>query len=63
MTDELKVGDFVITKAAKNKGKYDGKEARVDGILSGHYKCYILSDPAKGETKKFAKDMCARGIR
>ena len=47
-----------MTKASKNKSSYDGKEARVEGILTGHLKCLILNGPAKGESKKNAKDMC-----
>eukprot|EP00435_Cladocopium_sp_Y103_P038488 s237_g10.t1 len=55
---EFQIGDIVLTKAMKNKNSYDGKEARVEGILTGHLKCLILSGPAKGESKKFSKDMC-----
>ena len=53
---DLKVGDKVLTHAAKNKAKYDQRRAEVTGFLTNTVKVTMLDGPAKGEKRKLAYD-------
>lgn len=56
---DFTVGCTVVTKAAKQKACYDGQKGKVEQVLSQHLKILLLTGPSKGETKKFAKEMCS----
>lgn len=52
-TELFKVGDHVVTHAAKSKDSFDMQDGEIVGVLAKHYKVKLFTGLVKGEVKKF----------
>ena len=52
---DLAKGTLVITKATKDKAKWDNQSATIIEVLANHYWVELLTGPEKGTVKKYAK--------
>ena len=53
----VKVGDFLVGYAKKNKLAYDNVKCTVLAILAGHYRVQLLTGTSMGYVHKFSKKM------
>ena len=54
----ISIGDHVVLTVTKNKEMYNGKKAKVLGILSKHYKLVMLDGKAAGKPAKMPHANC-----
>ena len=52
---DLAKGTLVITKATKDRAKWDNQSATITEVLANHYWVELLTGPEKGTVKKYAK--------
>ena len=55
---DIAIGDHVVLTVTKNKEIYNGKKAKVLGILSKHYKLVMLDGKAAGKPAKMPHANC-----